>query len=286
MPLKIKNWRNLIAILPIAYVLSFWWWASSGYPTQGEICEVTNAGKNCANYNIILVTAWKLAATVDHWSALISAIATGFIAWFTWTLRQSTEKMWIETKKAADAADLSAKAVTIVEFPIIRTLWIGPDLLSVDALIDLGMSGESYGGVVNDGPPTEFSVVSEIECRNYGRSPAFPIQMHIGCAVVQRLPEFPVYKSFGNPSPSSILKERESSKIEIHFGFRLTENERDAIANSGAVLWFYVLMTYLDIMDRPHEIGSCWQWGKQNPADSLMYFFDNGTAPSAYTKRT
>lgn len=188
----------------------------------------------------------------------------------------------------ADAADLSAKAVTIVEFPIIRTLWIGPTLLTVDyGLIDLGRTGEDYVGVVNDGPPTKFSIIKEIEYRNYGRSPAFPIQMHIGYTAAKALPDIPVYKKTATSSPSSILKEREESgKIQIDFGFELTESERIAIAKSESVLWFYVLMTYLDIMDRPHEIGSCWQWGKQNPADSVMYFFDNGTAPAAYTKRT
>jgi hypothetical protein len=182
----------LLAVPPIVFVILFLWWASSGYPTEAKICDSPGGTQNCASHNIISYVAVRALDGLNLYGTLIAAVATGFIAWFTWTLRQSTEKMWIETKKAADAADLSAKAVTIVEFPIIRTLWIGPDLLSVDGLIELGMSGESYGGVVNDGPPTEFSVVSEIEYRNYGRSPAFPIQMHIGYAVVQRLPEIPV----------------------------------------------------------------------------------------------
>jgi hypothetical protein len=278
--------RDLFLSSVGAFAILFWVWALLGYPLEVTICEPSGSPYKCSDHYVpVGIIRWVLFQ-VDRYGVLLTAVFTGFIAWFTWTLRQSTEKMWIETKKAADAADLSAKAVTIVEFPIIRTAWIGPDLLSVGGLIELGMSGESYGGVVNDGPPTEFSVVSEIEYRNHGRSPAFPIHMFIGYAVVKKLPDIPAFKSWGNPSPSSILKERESGKIEIHFGFQLTEAERTAIANSEAVLWFYAMMTYLDIMDRHHEIGSCWQWGKQNPADDIMYFFDNGSAPVAYTKRT
>ena len=280
--------HKLLIFWVLVLTIALWirWWGSSGFPLEGHICEATEAPKDCNSYNVFLYSAWRLAKAADHWSVLLTALGTTAIAAFTWTLYKSSEKMWIETKKAAEAADLSAKAVTIVEFPIIRTGWVGPDLLAVGELISAGMSGESYGGVVNNGPPTEFSAISQIEYRNFGRSPAFPIRMFLGYAVVDKLPEKPVYKSKGRPAPNSILKERETDTIEIHYGFQLDAAELAAIANSDAVLWFYVLMTYLDIMDRPHEIGSCWQWGKQNPADDLMYFFDNGTAPAAYTKRT
>jgi hypothetical protein len=280
----IANW--LPAIPPVVFLILFLWWASSGYPTEAKICDPPGTTGNCTSYSIIFYVTVRALDGLNYYGVLFGAIGTGFIAWFTWTLRQSTEKMWIETKKAADAADLSAKAVTIVEFPIIRTAWIGPDLLAMNGPISSGMSGENYVGAVNDGIPTEFLAVSNIEYRNHGRSPAFPIQMLMGYAVTKKLPDIPVYKSKGILSPSAILKERDSSTIEVHYGFQLSAAERTAITNSEAVLWFYILMTYLDIMDRSHEIGSCWQWGKQNPADALMYFFDNGTAPSAYTKRT
>jgi hypothetical protein len=212
---------------------------------------------------------------------IITAIATAAIAWFTWTLRQSTEKMWIETKKTADAADLSAQAAVIVEFPIIRTPWIGPELLAVDGLPE---NGAAYAGEVNDEFPTQFSVVSTIEYRNYGRSPAFPIGMLLGHSVIDKLPTTPNYRKKAETSPNSILKERDKSEIEIHYGIELTEEERSKVANKTAKLWFFVRMTYLDIMDRPYFIGSCWQWGKQTE-EGILYFFDDGTAPSAYTKR-
>jgi hypothetical protein len=232
----------------------------------------------CSPYEIIT----SILALLEKHNALIAAIATGFIAWFTWNLRQSTEKMWIETRKAANAADLSARAAVIVEFPIIRTAWIGPELLAV---AEFPKGEEPYCGQANDGTPTILSVVAELEYRNYGRSPAFPIGMLLGYSVVDRLPEIPNYTKKGEMSPNAILKQRTTSKIDIHYGIELTEEDRAKIDTGAAKLWFFVRMTYLDIMDRPYFIGSCWQWSKRNPADALMYFLDDGTAPPAYTKR-
>lgn len=248
-------------------------------PTYAGYCDAASNQDQyrCAPYEI---TSSILSILGAH-NALISAIATVFIGYFTYTLKQSTEKMWIETKKAADAADLSAQAAVIVEFPIIRTAWIGPELLAVDSL---PADGAAYAGEVNDGFPTQFSVVSTIEYRNYGRSPAFPIGMLLGHSIVDQLPIIPNHRKRAEASPSSILKERDKSEIEIHYGIELTEEERSKIANKTAKLWFFIRMTYLDIMDRPYFIGSCWQWGKQTE-EGILYFFDDGTAPAAYTKR-
>jgi hypothetical protein len=251
--------------------------------STGDICKESNTGyEQCTPYNLIPFILIQIREGLHSIEGIIAALATIAIAWFTWTLRQSTEKMWIETKKAANAADLSAKAVTIVEFPIIRSAWVGPELLYVDELVGLD---KPYEGVPNHGPPTKFSAIAEVEYHNYGRSPAFPVGILVGYTVADKLPEIPVYRKIGHPAPSAVVKERDVGKIETHFGFELSDIERTQIAESKAVLWFYILMTYIDIMDRPHEIGSCWQWGKQKPADDIMYFFDNGTAPAAYTKR-
>jgi len=171
---------------------------------------------------------------------------------------------------AANAADLSARAATIIEFPIIRSPWIGPELMVTDELL---AHGQSYAGSVNEGLPTQFSVISELSYRNFGRSPAFPVQMQLGFAVTKQLPETPFYKRKAACSPGTVIPERDKAVIEIDYGFELTDAERAAIANSSAALWFYVLITYRDIMDRTREIGSCWQWGKMNKDDGVMYFF-------------
>jgi hypothetical protein len=110
--------------------------------------------------------------------------------------------------------------------------------------------------------------------------------MQLGVSVTKQLPEIPIYLRKATCSPGTVIPERGDAEIEIDYGFELAEDARNAIASGEGVLWFYVLITYRDIMDRTYEMGSCWQWGKRNKEDGLMYFFDDGSAPAAYTKRT
>jgi hypothetical protein len=79
----ITHWRRLTAAAILVYVMVLWTWALGGFYEQREICEITAAGKDCERYNILFATAWKIAKATDHWSALITALATGAIAWFT-----------------------------------------------------------------------------------------------------------------------------------------------------------------------------------------------------------
>jgi hypothetical protein len=186
-------------------------------------------------------------------------------------------------KRAADAADLSAKAATAIEFPVVRTDWMGPELMATDELI---RPKAPYGGVVNDGWPTRFCAIGEIEFRNYGRTPAFAVQVSLGFDVAARLSEEPKYTEIVRCEPNTVIGARENRDIEIHFGFELTSDQVRMVEASEAVLWLYGRLTFRDVMDRPHESGFCWQWGRQNEADDISYFFDDGSAPAAYTAKT
>lgn len=78
------RWRPIYLLgLFILYVIWLRWWVSSGFPLEGQICEVTDPPKNCDSYNVFIYSVWRLARTVDHWSALATAIATVAVAWFT-----------------------------------------------------------------------------------------------------------------------------------------------------------------------------------------------------------
>jgi hypothetical protein len=100
-----KNWRNWIVILAlVAYTILFWWWAASGYPTETKLCHPPGSTNNCESHNIFFALTVVALDKLNFYGVLITAVATGFIAWFTWTLRESTEKMWIETKRSVDIA--------------------------------------------------------------------------------------------------------------------------------------------------------------------------------------
>lgn len=103
--------RQILLFCALVAIVALWirWWASSGFVLEGQICEVAEAPKNCESYDVFSYSAWRLAAAADHWSALVTAIATGFVAWFTWTLWRSSEKMWEATKISADASTKATK---------------------------------------------------------------------------------------------------------------------------------------------------------------------------------
>jgi hypothetical protein len=104
------NWRTLPFFSAVAaYALLLWWWSSSGYPTEAQICEPTDSTQNCSSHNILFALAWNVAKEFDHWSALITAIATVAIGYFTLTLKQSSDKMW----------RISERALTELEAPFV-----------------------------------------------------------------------------------------------------------------------------------------------------------------------
>ena len=113
---------------------------------------------------------------------MIAAVATIAIAWFTWTLRQSTEKMWLETKKAADAAMLNAQAAVAIELPIIKA---SPDKLG--------------GTVLKQGNQIEHVSVNFVTFSNVGRTKAFPVELRYGFAIGM-LPKEPEYALHRNVS--------------------------------------------------------------------------------------
>jgi len=90
-----KYWR-IGLFWGLVAVAAIWirWWGSWNFPLEHQICGDTNAPNDCDSYNVILFSAWRLAKALDHWTALIAAIATVAIGLFTYTLKRSTDKLW------------------------------------------------------------------------------------------------------------------------------------------------------------------------------------------------
>jgi hypothetical protein len=60
-----------------------------------EVCDTTKEGaKECARYGVVHFALHEIAAALDSYNGLITAIATICIAWFTFSLRQSTDRLW------------------------------------------------------------------------------------------------------------------------------------------------------------------------------------------------
>jgi hypothetical protein len=158
-----------------------------------------------------------------------------------------------DSTKAANAAERSARAAVAMELPVIRM--IPPeDLVATDVLI--GGEG-SYGGIVNDGPPTRFSAIGRFEVQNHGRTSAFPTIFSIGWAVAAELPETPKYQKTVRLNHASVIKPNDSYHVDQYYGIEISEQEVAATANKTAWLWVYGSLTYCDFLDDVHDFSFC-----------------------------
>ena len=136
-------WRYILGFLIGAIPVMFAAWALGLLPGHIEYCYDDQAGhEECATYNIALIAFWEIGKGLNWVSPAVTAIATGFIAWFTWTLWQSSEKMWKITarslviarraaqaaKSAADTARQSVEAFIDTEQPRVFISKIEPSI--------------------------------------------------------------------------------------------------------------------------------------------------------------
>lgn len=201
---------------------------------------------------------------------------------FSWLY---TKKAADAAKKAANAAELSARAVISIELPIIRAK--PAELVATNKSFKDG--DRFLGGSITDSLPTKFSIVHFECCKNYGRSPAFPEMISVGWMVDATLPDQPQYLKSFVFNPASVIKpdpEDEFSLHDVHFGIDLTDDELEGIKEGRAWLWFYGCLCYRDFMNESREYRFCWRYANQTPEQttSHYHFSSNGNPPKAYTK--
>jgi hypothetical protein len=71
---------------------------------------------NCPTYNLAFFLILQSGEIINYYGALITAFATIAIAWFTWTLRNSTERLWLASERHSERelrAFVFAKAVGV-----------------------------------------------------------------------------------------------------------------------------------------------------------------------------
>jgi len=170
--------------------------------TYHQICETNQySGKeSCASHNIFYVVFWHAGRWFDASAAVITAIATGFIAWFTLTLKRSTDKLW----KAGDdqftlAQDIADKqAIEIKNQIAIARDTAAAAQQSADASAKQAKVAESaltqlerpylfvFGvrGIRQDSETSDFFV--EYTVANYGKMPAIIENPNVGFVISDR----------------------------------------------------------------------------------------------------
>ena len=250
-----RNWITFaLCVLVICVVLVI---VSFFIPLYPEICSKNEYTyqKDCSTHYIAVFLIRYLGEAIEAHNGAIVAVATIFIAGFTYQLRaatiglkDSTNKLWEAgekqygvAKQAADAADLSARAAIAIELPIIR---INPGSLGFS-------SSESSQGYW----------IGNVILSNLGRTKAFPIEIQIGYTVGNGLPESPIYQ-FSKPFlPNDIIEPDPKITHQMstaEFEFEVSRESIDRVTRNEMNLWVYCKLIYLDFMQNRHEAGFCW----------------------------
>jgi hypothetical protein len=248
-----------------------------------EICEKTSGGEqNCASYDIFFYAIWQLAKFFDHYSALIAAIATGFIAYFTFTLKRSTDKLWDAgekqisvAKQSAEAASLNAKAVLRAEqshvFPIIKQE-------SIVELIRLWGRHDSSPGLDRD---IIQGIGLSYHFKNYGRTPAI-IKMVSHQLVHSADP--PVHYPLIVPVPvDKILGPGDATDEPMVCSLESAFSVADAMSvlRGKTTIWFCGFVAYDDLFGFERRLDFIWHYN--GSLDRLRWHSFQG---SETTKKT
>lgn len=208
-------------------------------------------------------------------------VFTGLLVVCNFFLWLCTKKAADTAKKAADVAEIGARAVIRMELPVIRA--IRPDLIIAD---NLTMEDKPWYGTVNNGLPTKFSFVLMRDFKNSGRSPAFPKSISVGLMVANRLPDQPRYSKSFILSHASVIKPDDEFHNDVYCGTELTDNELQGIGEGRIWLWFYGCLYYRDFMNEGREYRFCWRYANQTPRQTPPHygFSSDGNPPEECTK--
>jgi hypothetical protein len=161
--------RIVLILLFLAFVAAiFWWWGSSGFPTQGQICEYTPSGyRDCAAYNMALVTVWHFLKFLNYISIALTALATIAVAYFTATIWRINREQ-LKHSHQVERAYMSAGGV--------------PERHTV----------ERFDG----GTRVRFIELTgrfEVHVNNHGKTPGELMRIAIGFCDADNIPSQPIY---------------------------------------------------------------------------------------------
>jgi hypothetical protein len=175
----LKHWRKVVLVLALlAYSGSFWIWASYDFALEKEICEKATDGTNynCAAYNIGLIALWKIGEAFSNGSfitALITAIATCFIGYFTYTLKESTDKLWLASEKQTAVAKESADAAKAAVHTASEGNTLTREIFIAEQRPWLLWRFPPTSSIIKVGEQINVRITAEIE--NIGKTPALNV---------------------------------------------------------------------------------------------------------------
>jgi hypothetical protein len=181
----------------------------------------------------------------------ITAVATAFIAVYTFLLWRSTSRLWEETKKTANAAKQSSDSWMEAEGP-----WI--------SITDLSHLTEITA--VLSGLPRVPSV--DFKWTNYGRTPALITGFKNRLTIIRSATELLDEPDYGEITEYSIEvpilpKNGRSQQVVLDETITWDLSMASEIQRNVATLVLFGLVKYRDIFQRESEFRYCFKYGRQ-----------------------
>jgi hypothetical protein len=259
---RLTNGEFVLAML----VASLFWisviaWATTYAPTdkQKDACYQSAA---------------KAGRGVDECKSFWEKTTSDPIAAFTLVLAVSTVGLWIATiglyfagekqievaLKAANAAELSAKAAVAIELPVIT----------------------AFPQFFRWGKTHHHCSVNHVTFYNHGRTDAYLAELKCGWITGANLPTVPFYQFTELISVERILKQNTSADVRTEkFEFAVSADFFDRMRANQVKLWFFCCLVYTDFLQNTHEACFCWErW--QRPGDGGF----NVDTTEAYNRKT
>jgi len=223
-------------------------------PAHGEICKdgAKTGEEACTSYSLLPFVFIKIGQALDALGVAITALATIAIAWFTWSLRRSTDKLWdagerqlklLDDTSAAQSRDMQASvaaaeaAVSVAQDTARRQLRA---YVCVAGLIRTKDPGEP------DGPG--FAIW--IDVKNVGQTPAYDL-FHWAKIDVREFPLNGGFDIYCVESPSRcIISSGDKNIAFTAFKRDLTPLEEQAILANGKAIYVYGEIDYRDIFGK------------------------------------
>jgi hypothetical protein len=285
-------------------------------PPYAAYCESHQADNYyCATYKIVVA----LVQGAQIYSGFITALATIAIAWFTLTLKGSTDKLWkasdeqlrharseaqsagfartrelqhLEDQvlasrqiaraatRSANAAQLAAQASIQSQLPTLIVRSMG--------LYQPGQphgANEPYTVKIEGGIPPEWSQVA-IQIDNIGKTVAAAIEQCTEQCLGRRLPETPDYKTVIPMPIGEVIEPDGFVRLHVRNHFiHLLPQYRQQMEDpiQGLRLWIYGFVRYTDFMGKPHEFRFCKRWVVHQITGGASGFVSDSNNPAEYT---
>jgi hypothetical protein len=227
------------------------------FPAYIEYNCDDHTDKNCTSHHVVLIAIWAIGRALSD-SAFVTALATVFIAAFTWTLWQSTEKLWLAGKNelahSEDTVRRQLRAYIGVEaddFAFQIPSEHDPDYEPID--------------IATAKPGLIFSDFLNVTIRNFGQTPAHDVTVFaytIYTTPFGSTPPNDWFETIDDTRGRSILSrfvlQPQQSAVSKHFQLNVLPLRQARLRQTSVYVWGHIY--YRDIYNRPWRTLFCYAW--------------------------